>query len=53
LVLYTLTKVGSNRTPISHSCHRTDRAQIKYEFLAVLDFDIVSTGPPPVENARL
>jgi len=27
--------------------------KIKYEFLAVLAFTIVSTGSPTVENARL
>jgi len=27
-VKYILTKVGSNRTPISYSCHRNDRSRI-------------------------
>jgi len=29
LVLYILTKVSLNRSTISYSCHRTDRAKIK------------------------
>jgi len=53
LVLYILTKVGSNRTLISYRFHRTDRVQIKYELLAVLVFALVSTGSPTVENAPL